>query len=251
VNQTYIRPKTCLSITYLAFLFRLSVSLKLNLIMLVLYASPRKFTALLLSLLQRRPALLIHLSHIRNVTSHMLSAFWELSRQELCCREGLCGRALPVLQESSAVPCSPAAQLHADEGSLLVFCLSGQASCFLPGPVPEVLRYRALQVPGKWRLSWATRDRSIKGHSPAPALQFLLQPLFAAVEFFLIYVSMMSEKALDFGSLLKSYLANSNSLLLLLSELGQLCFPHSHRVGLFYVVMVLPAANTIFSFSQL
>lgn len=181
----------------------------------------------------------------------MLSAFWEPSRRELCCREGLCGRALPLLQEGSAALCSPAVQLHADEGSMLVFCFSGQASCFLLGPAPAMLCYRALQAPGKWWLSWATHDLSIKSYGPASALLFLLLPLFAAVEFFLIYVSMMSEKALDFGSLLKSYLANSNSLLLSLSELGRLCFPHSHSVSLFYVVMVLPAANTIFSFSQL
>lgn len=199
------------------FFFRLSASLKLSLIMPVLYTQLCKFTALLLSLLQRCLALLIHLSHLRNVTSHMLSAFWELSRRELRCREGLCGRALPLLQEGSATLCSLAVQLHADEGSMLVFCFSGQASCFLLGPVPAVLCYRALQVPWKWWLSWAAHDLSIKSHDPAPALPFSLQPLFAAVEFFLIYVSMMSEKALDFGSLLKSYLANSNSLLLSLS----------------------------------
>lgn len=46
-------------------------------------------------------------------------------------------------------------------------------------------------------------------------------------------------------------LANSNGLLLSLSELGHFCFPHSCSISLFYVVMVLPATNTIFCFSQL
>lgn len=60
--------------------------------------------------------------------------------------------------------------------------------------------------------------------SAASALWLCLQPVLAAVEFFLIYVSVMSEQDFQFGSMLKSYLANSNSLLLTLSEVGHFVF---------------------------
>lgn len=184
------------------------------------------------------------LAHVRSSTWYALSALQESSLQGcpvLGCRaEPVAGPSLPRQEggtqlQAVLLPCcwfaAPLAGFHVPlcQHRFVMSPLTCVGGCVSP---------EALMASAHW-----------ESRSAPSALWLCLQPVFAAVEFFLIYVSVMSEQDFQFGSMLKSYLANTNSLLLTLSELGHFCFPHG-SFGLFHVVVVLPAANTIFCFSQ-